>query len=69
LLDKSKGNLAGGVNKGAPRENNNSEGCLTKGGKPKLKSMYEFTKLLKRKAIIQNEIMIHFGHPKLTDNN
>jgi hypothetical protein len=31
--------------------------------------MYKFTKQLKRKAIIQNEIMIHFGFPKLTANN
>jgi hypothetical protein len=34
-----------------------------------LKSMHKFTKLLKRKAIIQNEIMIHFKFPKPTTNN
>ncbi len=38
-------------------------------GQPDLKSMYKFTKQLKRKAIIRNEIMIHFGFPKLTANN
>jgi hypothetical protein len=31
--------------------------------------MHEFTKLLKRKVIIWNEIMIHFGFLKLTTNN
>ncbi len=43
--------------------------CPTKGGRPNLKSMYEFTRLLKWKALIRNEIMIHFGHPKPTANN
>jgi hypothetical protein len=38
--------------------------CPTKGGRPELKSMYKFTRLLKKKVVIQNEIMIHFGHPK-----
>jgi hypothetical protein len=38
-------------------------------GQPNLKSMYKFTKKLKRKAVIQNEIMIHFGFPKLIANN
>jgi hypothetical protein len=41
----------------------------TKGGTSNLKSMYEFTRLLKRKVVISNEIMIHFGHPKPTTNN
>jgi hypothetical protein len=41
----------------------------TKGRTLKLKSMYEFTRLLKRKVVISNEIMIHFGHPKPTTNN
>jgi hypothetical protein len=41
----------------------------TKGGRPNLKSMYEFTRLLKWKAMFRNEIMIHFGHPKPTGNN
>jgi hypothetical protein len=31
--------------------------------------MYEFTKQLKRKTIIPNEIMIHFGFPKSITNN
>ncbi len=35
----------------------------------KLKSMYEVARLLKRKVVIQNELMIHFGHPKSTTNN
>jgi len=43
--------------------------CPTKGGRPNLKSMYEFTRLLKWKVVIWNEIMIHFGHPKPTANN
>jgi hypothetical protein len=34
-----------------------------------LKSMYECTKQLKRKAIIRNEIMIHFNFPKPIANN
>jgi hypothetical protein len=41
----------------------------TKGRRLNLKSMYEFTRLLKWKVVIRNEIMIHFGHPKLTANN
>jgi hypothetical protein len=41
----------------------------TKGGRPNLKSMHESTRLLKRKAVIWNEIMIHFGHPKPIANN
>ncbi len=40
-----------------------------KGGRPNLKSMYEFTRMLKRKAMIQNEIIIHSGHPTPTANN
>jgi hypothetical protein len=43
--------------------------CPTKGGRPNLKSMYEFTRLFKWKVVIRNEIMIHFGHPKPTANN
>jgi hypothetical protein len=43
--------------------------CPTKGGRPNLKSMYEFTRMFKLKAMIWNEIMIHFGHPKPTVNN
>jgi hypothetical protein len=43
--------------------------CPTKGRRLELKFMYEFTRFLKRKAIIQNEIMIHFGHPKPMANN
>jgi len=31
--------------------------------------MYEFTRLLKRKAMIRNEIMIFFGSPKPMVNN
>jgi hypothetical protein len=42
---------------------------LVKGRRPNLKSMYEFTRMLKWKAMIRNEIMIHFGHPKLIANN
>jgi hypothetical protein len=42
---------------------------LRKGGRPNLKSMYEFTRMLKLKVVIHNEIMIHFGHPKPTTNN
>ncbi len=42
---------------------------LAKGRRPNLKSMLEFTRLLKQKAMIQNKIMIHFGHPKPTVNN
>ncbi len=41
----------------------------TKGGRPNLKSMYKFTRMLKQKAMIRNEIMIYFGHPKPTTNN
>ncbi len=41
----------------------------TKGGRPNLKSMYKFTRMLKQKAMTYNEIMIHFGHPKPTANN
>ncbi len=40
-----------------------------KGGRPNLKSMYEFTRLFKQKVVIQNKIMIQFGHPKPTANN
>jgi hypothetical protein len=43
--------------------------CPTKEGRPNLKSMYEFKRLLKWKAMIWNEIVIHFGHPKPTTNN
>jgi hypothetical protein len=39
------------------------------GGRPNLNSMYDISKIFKRKAIIQNEIMIHFAFPKLTTNN
>jgi hypothetical protein len=31
--------------------------------------MYKFTRLLKWNAMIRNEIMIHFGHPKPIVNN
>jgi hypothetical protein len=41
----------------------------TKGGRPNLKSMYKFTRLLKWETVIRNEIMIHFGHRKPTANN
>jgi NAD kinase len=42
----------------------------TKGGEQlDLKSMHKSTKLLKRKAIIQNEIMIHSKFRKPTTNN
>jgi hypothetical protein len=40
-----------------------------KGRRPDFKSMYTFTRFLKWKAVIWNEIMIHFGHPKPTTNN
>ncbi len=39
------------------------------GGRPDLKSMYEVFRTFKRKVVIWNEIMIHFGFPKLTTNN
>jgi len=40
------------------------------GGQPHLKSMYECTMAqLKRKAVIQNEIMINFNFPKPITNN
>jgi hypothetical protein len=39
------------------------------GGRLDLKSMYDVFKTFKIKAIIWNEIMIHFGFPKLTANN
>jgi hypothetical protein len=39
------------------------------GGRLDLKSMYEVSKTFKRKVVIWNEIMIHFGFPKLTTNN
>jgi hypothetical protein len=39
-----------------------------KGGRLHLGSMYEFTRMFKRKAMIWNKIMIHFGHPKPTAN-
>lgn len=39
------------------------------GGRLDLKSMHEFTKLLKRKVVISNEIIIHFKFPKPIDNN
>jgi hypothetical protein len=42
----------------------------TKGRKqPNLKSMYKFTKHSKRKVVIRNEIMIHFGFTNLITNN
>jgi hypothetical protein len=34
-----------------------------------LKSMYKSTKKLKKKAVIWNEIMIHFNFPKPITNN
>ncbi len=40
-----------------------------KGRRPNLKSMYKFIRMLKQKAMIRNEIMIHFGHPKPIANN
>jgi hypothetical protein len=40
-----------------------------KGGRPNLKSMYKFARMLKWKAVILNKIVIHFGHPKLIANN
>ncbi len=40
-----------------------------KGRRPNFKSMYKFTRMLKQKAMIRNDIMIHFGHPKPTVNN
>lgn len=44
--------------------------CLAKGGgRPDLKLMYEVTRVFKQKAVIRNEVMIHFGFPKLTVNN
>jgi hypothetical protein len=43
--------------------------CLVKGKRLNLKSMYEFTRLLKWKAMIHYEIMIHFRHPKLIASN
>ncbi len=39
------------------------------GGRLDLKSMHEFTKLLKRKLFIRNEIIIHFKFPKPIVNN
>lgn len=39
------------------------------GGRLDLKSMHEESKTFKRKAIIRNEIMTHFGFPKSTTNN
>ncbi len=41
----------------------------TKGGRPNFKSMYKFTRMLKWKTMIRNEILTHLGHPKLTTNN
>ncbi len=41
----------------------------TKGGRSKVKSMYEFTRLMKRNFFIRNEIKTHFGHPKPMANN
>jgi hypothetical protein len=43
--------------------------CSMKGKRLNFKSMYEFTRLFKWKAMIENEIMIHFKHPKLIANN
>ncbi len=40
-----------------------------KGRRLNLKFMYEFTRVFKWKIVIQNEIMIHFGHPKPSANN
>jgi hypothetical protein len=31
--------------------------------------MYEITKVLKQKAVIHNDIVIHFGFPKPTPNS
>jgi hypothetical protein len=31
--------------------------------------MYEVSRTFKRKVVIWNEIMIHFGFPKLTTND
>jgi hypothetical protein len=39
------------------------------GGRPDLKYMYKVSRKFKRKAIIWNQIMIHFGFPKPTSNN
>jgi len=52
LLGKYKGNSIGEVSMGAPCENNNSEGTSNQRKEAKLKSMYEFTRLLKRKVVI-----------------
>jgi len=45
------------------------EHLIKGGGRPNFKSMYNFTKVLKQKVVIHNEIMIHFGFSKLTTNN
>jgi hypothetical protein len=43
--------------------------CPMKRSKPHLKSMLEFMKFVKRKAIIRNKIMIHLGLSNPTINN
>jgi len=58
------------VNSKSSCEKNHYRDQPTKGGgQPHLKSMYEYTMQLKRKAVIQNEIMIHFNFPKPITNN
>jgi hypothetical protein len=56
--------------KRAPWKSNNILQTSSQGwGQLDLKSMYIFIRLLRWKIIIQKEIMIHFGHLKLTTNN
>jgi hypothetical protein len=52
LLGKYKRNSVREVGMGAPCKNNNSKGASNQRKEAKLKSMYEFTRLLKRKVVI-----------------
>jgi hypothetical protein len=52
LLGKYKGNLVKEVGARVPYENDNSKGASNQRRGAKLKSMYEFTRFLKRKVVI-----------------
>ncbi len=69
MLSKPQGKTTREVGQGVDFKNNTSKKHPTKGGRPNLKSMYEFTWMPKPKVMIHNEIMIHFGHPKPIANN
>jgi hypothetical protein len=69
LLGKPQGKIIQEVGQGLLSKVITLNEHPSKGGRLNLKPMYEFTRLLKLKVVIRNEIMIHFGHPKLIANN